>query len=347
MGIKVLVVDDSAFMRKVISSLIERDSIFEVIGIARTGVEAIEKVKLLKPDVVTLDITMPEMDGLTALKQIMSQCPTPVVMVSSLTEDGASATIEALEHGAVDCILKTNLANEKIDPAVYAHFISVLKSASTAKLKPTSSTLRTTRPAPILPRMSSLSTIKMLCIGSSTGGPAALQAILPRLSKDFPVPVVVVQHMPPGFTKPFAERFNNLCALTVKEAEDGEKLLPGYIYICPSGFQTVARQTPDGVVLKVENNTKHKALYEPSVDVTLSSFASIYKNHLFSVILTGMGNDGSAGCKLLKKMGGHVAVESEDSCVVYGMPRSVYENGDADAKIHINGMYDYIQKIVR
>ena len=344
MGIKVLVVDDSPFMRKVISSLIERDTSFEIVGIARTGLEAIEKVKLLRPHVVTLDITMPEMDGLTALKRIMKECPTPVVMVSSLTDDGASATIEALEHGAVDCILKTNIANEKLDPQVHSHFISVLKSASSAKLSPSTSVITPSKPS--TSKSLPTSKIQLLCIGSSTGGPAALQAILPQLPRNFPIPVIVAQHMPPGFTKPFADRFNNLCALTVKEAEDGELVKTGFIYICPSGFQTVVRQTPDGVILKIENNTKHKALYEPSVDVTLSSLTSVYKSALFSVILTGMGSDGAAGCKLLKKMGGHVAVESEDSCVVYGMPRSVFENGDADAKIHINEMFNYIKKMV-
>lgn len=344
MPIKVLVVDDSPFMRKVISNLIERDPAFEVIGIARTGVEAIEKVKLLKPNVVTLDITMPEMDGLTALKHIMKECPTPVVMVSSLTESGAAATIEALEHGAVDCILKTNIANETIHESAYNHFISVLKVASAAKLR------RSPSPAPLKVNPSAnLPTghIQFICIGSSTGGPAALQAILPQFPNDFPVPILVAQHMPPGFTKPFSERFNNLCQLTVKEAEDGEFIRPGFIYICPSGFQTVARSTPEGVILKVESNAKHKALYEPSVNVVLSSLASIYKNRLLSVILTGMGNDGTQGCKLLKKMGGHVVVESEASCVVYGMPKSVFDEGAADAKIHINEMYQYITNFVK
>jgi two-component system chemotaxis response regulator CheB len=224
--------------------------------------------------------------------------------------------------------------------------MTVLKSAANAKVKRSAMPSSPSSIPVIMPTFNRHLATELICIGSSTGGPAALQAILPRFPKETNVPILVAQHMPPGFTKPFAERFNNLCQMPVKEAEDGEVLKVGVIYICPSGFQTTVQRTSEGVVLKVESNAKYKALYEPSVDVVISSLVPVFGPKLLTVILTGMGNDGMEGCKLAKKAGGHVVVESEDSCVVYGMPRSVYESGASHAKLHLGEIFNYISHFI-
>jgi two-component system chemotaxis response regulator CheB len=342
----VLVVDDSSFMRRCISLLIEKDPQFFVIGIARNGIDAIEKVQRLKPDIVTMDVEMPEMDGINALEEIMKTCPVPVVMLSNYTEEGTKTTIRALELGAIDFFLKSELVKEDVKQEVINGFLNKLKTiVERAKIPsqeikvPVENVMK-----PIENKVVAKGNLAdLLIIGCSTGGPSALQSILPRFPKDTRVPIVVLQHMPPGFTKPLAERFDTICNLHVKEAEDGDILEAGNIYIAPAGFQTLLNKNVDGkVALKVEDYSAVEVVYKPSINVTLDSAAPIYKERLLSVILTGMGNDGFVGCESVKKYNGRIIVEAEESCIVYGMPKVVFEAGLADIQVPLSNIYQKI-----
>lgn len=338
----VLVVDDSAFMRRAISKIIESDIQFFTVGAARNGQEAVEKVRRLRPDVVTMDVEMPEMNGIQALELIQKVSPVPVVMLSSYTDAGTQATLDALDLGAVDFFLKTSLVKDPLDPHVVKDFLQRIKAAARAKF-PTATRTIDHREQHLQLRNERESQVDLVVIGSSTGGPSALQAILPRFTPDFPVPILVIQHMPPGFTKPLADRFNNICNLHVKEAEDGDLLEPGTIFIAPSGFQTVVEEQRDGSKrLHILTESPIPTLYKPSVDVTLLSAAPIYGGRLLSVILTGMGVDGLEGCKKVKEHQGRVIVEAEESCVVYGMPKAVFEAGYADHQSLLSSIYPFI-----
>lgn len=352
----VLVVDDSSFMRRCISLIIEKDPQLFIIGIARNGIEAVEKVQRLKPDIVTMDVEMPEMDGMTALKEIMEICPVPVVMLSNRTDEDPETAFRALELGAADFYLKSLLLKDNVKPEIIKEFLGRLKAIAEKARKDVirkqerkatsenvSEIIENILNMPegrieTKPRLADL-----LIIGCSTGGPSALQSILPRFPKDTRVPIVVLQHMPPGFTKPLAERFDTICNLRVKEAEDGDILEAGNIYIAPSGYQTLLdKKTDDSVALRIEDHLFIETVYKPSINVTLDSAAPIYKERLLSVILTGMGNDGLIGCKSVKKYNGRVIVEAEESCIVYGMPRAVYEAGLADVQVPLSDIFHKI-----
>lgn len=336
----VLVVDDSAFMRRGISQILEEDSSFFVIGIARNGAEAVEKVQRLQPDLVTMDVEMPEVNGLTALEQIMKVSPVPVIMLSSHTGEGEQETLQALELGAVDFFLKENLIRNPIDQIQIQEFLLRLKSIASAKLPRTSPTVQ---PHGKVGRKMNHMHADLIFIGCSTGGPPALQKILPCFVENFPIPIVVAQHMPPGFTKPLAERLDTLCQLRVREAQNDQAVEAGTIYIAPSGYQTRFEKKQDGtVIFKIDNQKEVQTLYKPSIDITLSSAAPIFTDRLLSVILTGMGVDGMHGCGLVKKYCGNVFVEAEDSCIVYGMPKAVLEAGFADGQYALSSMYQEI-----
>ncbi|MFK9090539.1 chemotaxis response regulator protein-glutamate methylesterase [Bacillus salipaludis] len=340
----VLVVDDSAFMRRAISHMLEEDSQFHVIGIARNGVEAVEKVKRLKPDLVTMDVEMPKMNGLKALEEIMQRTPVSVVMLSTRTREGAKETLHALELGAVDFFLKENLirAQDGVDHS--QDFLLRLKGIVEAKLPHSSNIVRPERNEV---RKIMHQRTDLIFIGCSTGGPSALQTILPRFPADLPVPIVVAQHMPPGFTKPLAERFNSLCQMNVIEAQNGQEVKEGTIYISPSGYQTRFEKKADGTIrFNVDNDVTLEALYKPSIDITLQSAAPIFTDRLLSVILTGMGVDGMQGCGLVKKYCGNVFVEAEDTCIVYGMPKAVLEAGYADGQFVLSQMYQEIMALL-
>ncbi|WP_066370381.1 protein-glutamate methylesterase/protein-glutamine glutaminase [Neobacillus fumarioli] len=341
----ILIVDDSAFMRRAIGQFLEEDPNFSVVGIARNGLDAIEKVQRLKPDLVTMDVEMPEMNGIEALEQMMKISPVPVVMLSSRTAEGAEETIKALELGAVDFFLKDRLIGTGVSNDDIQDFLMRLKGIMEAKPK-SSLPKDKTQLKPHRNRMNR--EIELLFIGSSTGGPSALQTILPCFPKEFPVPIVVAQHMPPGFTKPLAERFNSICKLGVREAEDGLPVKAGTIYIAPSGYQTRFETKLDGtVIFKVDHDAENQALYKPSVDITLTSAAPIFQDRLLSVILTGMGSDGMLGCGLVKKYNGTVFVEAEESCTVYGMPKAVQEAGYADGQFILSQMYNQIISFIK
>lgn len=346
--IKVLVVDDSAFMRKSLSLLLESDPKIKVIGSASDGIIALDKIKQLKPDVVTLDIEMPNMDGITALKKIMRECPTPVLMVSSLTSEGAEITLRALELGAVDFIPKELSFVSVAITGIKEELISKVKSIF--KNKDVMSKLSSINPVAIkakevqhsqskkLPVMN----YKALAIGISTGGPISLQKVIPSLSNNISIPVFVVQHMPPKFTASLADRLNNLSSLTVKEAEDNELVKNGVVYIAPGGFHMgLKKDGPNNVTIKISEQPDN-VLHRPSVDVMLSSLQEIYGKYLLSVIMTGMGKDGLEGIKKLKEIGGHCIAQDKNSCVVYGMPRAIIDNGLAD----IVAPLDEISKII-
>ncbi len=334
--IRVLIVDDSAFMRKSLSILLESDNEIEVIDTARDGLQGVEKAKALRPDIVTMDIEMPIMDGLTALKTIMKECPTSVLMVSSLTTDGADSTIRAMELGAVDFIPKelsyVNVNIIKIKEELIRKVKEIARQRATQlRLRRIKSLNQTTQEIP-KPSMQFLTSngYKAIGLGISTGGPLSLQKVIPALSKDLNVPMFIVQHMPPKFTKSLAERLNTLSELTVKEAEDNEEIKNNYVYIAPGGFHMTIKRGYSGRNVIHISEQPADTLHRPSVDVMLKSLIDAYGKYTLGVIMTGMGRDGADAIKELKSIGGYVLAQDEESCVVYGMPKAVVDAGNAD-----------------
>ena len=347
--INILVVDDSAFMRKAISMMLESDPGIKVVGTARDGEEGVEKVRLLKPDLVTMDIEMPRMDGLAALREIMAKNPVPVMMVSSLTTAGAQATLEALDLGAVDFIpkqmsyvsldivkIKEELIAKIKDIARRKHilmsrhiqrqFAQINRSSAEGSTTTASGAARPTTSTVIRKRQHQVS---LIAIGSSTGGPPALQAVITKLPRNLPVGILIAQHMPPMFTKSLAERLDSLSTLTVREAQDGDKVEAGLVLIAPGGKQMTVKRR-GGVAYVSVSDEPSNTLYKPCVDVMLNSVAEAYGVTTMGVVLTGMGNNGVVGMRLIKTKGGIVIAQDEQTCIVYGMPRSVIEAGIAD-----------------
>lgn len=319
--IRVLVVDDSPFMRGVLPPRIESDPRFKVVGTAIDGRDAIEKTLALQPDVITLDIDMPIMNGIDALREIVKQSTASVIMLSARTEQGAAITLEALALGAVDFIPKSrgvDRIHEKLLAAVEA---KAHKSRASAP-KPAAG-LRPTAP----PRATAGGRVaaKICIIGSSTGGPQALQTVLSQLPDNLPVPIVVAQHMPPNFTKALAQRLNDTCKPKVVEAEDGMALAKGAVYISPGGMQT--RVTATDVKISPDHG---ESLYKPSVDVLAESARSAFGKNVLGVMLTGMGGDGALEFGKLRKLGAYNIAQDQASSVVYGMPRTLVEAGGAD-----------------
>jgi two-component system chemotaxis response regulator CheB len=329
--ITVLVVDDSAFMRNAIKRMLSSDCGIKVIGAACDGVEALQKIASLKPDVVTLDIEMPRMDGIETLRNIMEKMPLPVIMVSSLTTEGARVTLDALDIGAVDFIPK-NLSDLSIN-IVKIEAMLVEKIKQFGKRKMPFARKRAGVPAAVIKKMSmakyaSSGKMTLVAIGASTGGPKALQSVVPLLPKDFNLPVVIAQHMPPNFTGPFAERLNHLSKLTVKEAKDGDKITPGTVYIAPGiGHMSIEKA---GMEKRIRISENSEYIYRPSADLLMLSAAELYPGSCLGVILTGMGNDGLKGMTAIKKSGGRTISQDEDTCVIYGMPKAVVDAGMAD-----------------
>ncbi|MDX9702514.1 MAG: chemotaxis response regulator protein-glutamate methylesterase [Candidatus Auribacterota bacterium] len=324
--IKVLVVDDSSFMRQELTRLISDDPDIEVIGTAFDGAHALKKIPILKPDVVTLDIEMPQMDGLTALKHIMISHPLPVVIISSLTQKGAEITFEAIQLGAVEVIPKPsgtislNIKQQKQE------IIEKIKAAHKVDCK---KIRRIAPPAPVVKKYPPMSTecSHIVAIGVSTGGPQTLMKIIPQLPGDLPAAIMVVQHMPPVFTKSFATRLNSVSNLTVKEAENNDIILEGHVYIAPGGYHMTAGKNGKHIEISEEPSG---TLHRPSVDVMFDSLVKGQTKQLTGVILTGMGKDGAAGLKKIHDKGFSTIGESESSSVVYGMPREAANMGAVD-----------------
>jgi len=318
---RVLIVDDSIVMRRIISDLLSKDGEIEVVGTARNGVEALEQVRQLDPDVVTMDIEMPVMDGLTALQHIMAESPRPVVMLSSMDKRQTDITLKSLDLGAVDFIPKTS-GSLSLDLERNSQYIlDKIKAAARAKVAPRRFPAGSVQPAPQL----ALSGDWVVVIGASTGGPKALPEVLSRLPANLPAAVLVVQHMPEGFTRSFAERLNWVSALEVKEAEEGEEIKKGKVYIAPGNRHLLL----DGTVLRLDDGPRVNYV-RPAVDVLMKSVAPLYGPRTIGVILTGMGADGAEGMRLIKDNGGKTVVQNEETCVVYGMPKAVVDLRAAD-----------------
>ena len=339
--IKVVVVDDSAFMRKAISSMLEKDPDIEVVATGRNGEEGLELVRKFDPDVVTLDIEMPRMDGLTALRHIMMEMPRPVLMVSSLTTEGAEDTLKALELGAADFIPK-QLSRVSLDIIkIEADLIAKVKGVAGRKMR----AVRPHRPQPEAAAAPAPAAVEaggpqlrdVVAIGVSTGGPPAVQKILSALPGNFPAGVIIAQHMPAAFTGPFAKRLDGLTPLSVKEAEDGDRLRPGHVFVAPGGRHLRLEQKVTHIALRVTDEPAG-VIYKPSVNILMSSMARAVGKRGLGVILTGMGNDGKDGVSELKTQGGRVLTQSDATCVVYGMPKAVVEAGLSDEVVDLDDM---------
>ncbi len=334
MPVRVLVVDDSAFFRRRLTEILSSDSHIKVVGVAAHGKEAVEQVIALNPDVITMDIEMPVMDGITAVKMIMQSHPTPILMFSSLTTDGAKATLDALEAGAVDFLPKrmeeisTDRETAKRQLCARVRLIGArgLRSVSTAKYPAKPAT--TVKPLyPYVPRYKG--SYKLVAIGTSTGGPVALQEVLTKLPANFPLPILLIQHMPGTFTPAFAERLSKLCAISVKEAADGDPLKPGIAYLAPGGRQMLLEGKPSAAIIRIVVSEPSQT-YKPSVDITFGSASKLLGADVLAVVLTGMGADGREGARMLKRGGATVWAQDEESSVIYGMPAAIAEAGLAD-----------------
>lgn len=374
---KVLVVDDSAFMRKVITDILSSHPNIEVVGVARNGKDALDKLTALQPDVITLDVEMPVMDGLEALKEIMKTRPTPVVMLSSTTEKGAENTVLAMESGAIDFVAKPGGAislnlelvkDELIEKVLGASQEamnkvkprlgfsqnnnennsrkSVLKSdCGTGKVNASIQARKPVSKATHMRFKTSHQTI--LAIGTSTGGPRALQEVLTRLPKDIAAPILVVQHMPAGFTKSLADRLNKLSKISVKEVENGDLLENGVAYIAPGGKHFKIRKLGTSLFARLDDQEPPRSGHRPSVDVLFESIASLSNVKCLAVIMTGMGSDGMAGTEQLKASCETIAIaESPETSVVYGMPRAIVDQNLADEIVRLEDIAATITEII-
>ncbi|MEW6581950.1 MAG: chemotaxis response regulator protein-glutamate methylesterase [Actinomycetota bacterium] len=332
--VRVLICDDSALMRRILSDLLT-DAGLEVVGHARDGAELASRVAELTPDVVTLDVEMPRMDGIAAVADLMARNPTPVVMVSSLTAQGAAATVRALEAGAVDAIQKP-AARTTMSAwmAVRDELVTKLRAAAGARVRALRRVPRPATPVDGLAARARAATGHLVVIASSTGGPRALAQVVPHLPSPLGAGVLIVQHMPPGFTASLAERLDQASALTVREARDVDEIRPDTALIAPAGFHLEV--TGPGRVRR--SSDPPIGALRPRADVTFASAAKHYGGRILCVVLTGMGNDGEAGIREVKRLGGTVLAEDESTCVVYGMPRAVVEAGLSDATFPLDAM---------
>lgn len=418
MAFKVLIVDDSSFFRRRVTDILNQDRDLEVIGTAVNGKEAVEKAIELRPDVITMDVEMPVMDGITSVREIMKAAPVPILMFSSLTHQGAKATFDALDAGALDFLPKKfeDIARDKKEASetlqqrvkAIARKRTMYRSApartattpatssttsssantTTAKSRPTSAldrlaernqqsnlrrqaasndarradNTRDTRtrqpirqdrqePTPAARPISKSASsnrapkdFKLLAIGTSTGGPVALQKILTQLPQNYSKPILLIQHMPATFTAAFAARLNTLCKITVKEAENGEALKPGVAYLAPGGQQMMLEGSASAAKLKVKADDSPRITYKPSVDITFATAAKVFNDKVLAVVLTGMGADGRDGARMLKNQGSRIWAQDEASCVVYGMPQAVANAGLSECDIPLDEMASRIIK---
>ncbi|MGE5314494.1 MAG: protein-glutamate methylesterase/protein-glutamine glutaminase [Acidobacteriota bacterium] len=357
--VNVLIVDDSAFMRKSLSIMLESDPGIKIIGTARDGLDGYEKAKALRPDVITMDVEMPRMDGLTALEKIMKDCPAPVLMVSSITTEGAEATLKAMDLGAVDFIPKqlsyVSLDIVKIKEDLIEKVKAIARSRSLSrrlasirgiaqKLQPAAPVAASKPGSESVFRPSSID-FQVVALGISTGGPFSLQKIIPMLPKEFPLPILIVQHMPPKFTKSLSDRLNGMSQITVKEAEHGETIRPGTAYIAQGGFHMKAvRSGASAPVISISEQPA-TTLHRPSVDVMMESAVQAYNRNVLGVIMTGMGHDGLEGLRLIKARNGYCLAQNEDTCVVYGMPKSAVDAGLADSIVPLEQIPEALVKL--
>lgn len=346
--IRVLVVDDSAFFRRRIADLLKSDPGIEVVGFAGDGLSAVKEANRLKPDVITMDVEMPVMDGISAVKRIMKENPTPVLMFSSLTHDGAKATLDALDAGAVDFLPKQfdrtsgNMAVNTLARRVHAIGMRGSNRRRGSVMRPA------VRPAVKRPSVEAhvrRGNYKLVAIGASTGGPVAIQSLLSTLPGNFPLPILLVVHMPASFTPAYAERLNSQCHVSVKEATDGDILQPSQAYLAPGGKQMVLEQSGGRTVIRIKESASGQT-YRPSVDVTFGSAARVHPKNVLAIVLTGMGADGKQGAQLLKQGGSTVWSQNEESCVVFGMPQAVEKAGISDRVLSLKDIGPMLGKAV-
>jgi two-component system, chemotaxis family, protein-glutamate methylesterase/glutaminase len=357
---RVLVVDDSAFMRKVLESIFSADDQLQVIGHAKDGREAVALAESLKPDVITMDLNMPHMDGLQATAQIMTTNPRPIVVVSSESKEGASSTLKALELGAIDFVTKPSAGIDLDMQSVKDDLLRKVRVAAKVRVVRTASriaasiqALPSVKPAPIAQPVSRPSTtpavlpadmrFPVVVLAASTGGPATVMRLAPGFTKDFPAAVILVQHMPAAFTTQYALQLAEFTGIRVKEAEANESVVPGTFYICPGGqhlrVSPTGRMQLDAVTGRIEG-------YLPNIDVTMESVAAFGGALSIGVVLTGMGSDGARGARLIKNAGGFVLAQDEATSVIFGMPAEAIKSGSVDQVLSIDDIYSAIEKRV-
>lgn len=375
MTYKVLVVDDSSFFRRRVTDILNKDPQLEVIDVAVNGQEAVDKAISLKPDVITMDIEMPVLNGIAAVKQIMAKSPTAILMFSSLTHQGAKSTLEALEAGALDFLPKkfseiaqnsdeagsllrqrvaqlakkgglTRRSQSSSRPSIKRSLDNQSVIGSRRPLTSSSVSTSTKKTESVL-KTASGKNYSLLAIGTSTGGPVALQKILTQFPQDFPLPIIMIQHMPATFTNAFASRLDSLCKINVKEASDGDILKPGCAYLAPGGRQMIIAGTENSAKIKIVDDNSAKITFKPSVDVSFGSAAKIFGSNVLGIILTGMGADGREGSRMLKAKGSTIWAQDEESCVVYGMPQAVTAAGISKLSLPLDAIPGSIFKEIK
>jgi len=354
MEIRAIVIDDSAFMRKMISEILESDPNIHVVATARNGIDGMEKIAKLSPDVVTLDVEMPGKDGIETLEEIMAAHPLPVVMLSSVTSNGAAKTVSAISKGAIDFIAKPSGPISLNIDEIKEEIIEKVRTAARAKISKTEH-LELVEPASEPPpapmkekRYPQPHAKSIVAIGTSTGGPKALLTVLKTVPKDFPAPLVIVQHMPAGFTKSLAERLDHSSAIHVKEAEHGEILQDGYAYIAPGDYHFEVKQVGTAMAVNLTQAPKVNG-HRPSVDVLFNSLANVQSVNKLAVVLTGMGSDGAKGIKALKRTDSKTIIIAEDkeTSVVYGMPKAAVLTNCVDHIAKLQQISEIVSNLVR
>ena len=336
MSIRVLVVDDSSFFRRIIRNILGKNSSFELIGEAKNGAEAVEMAARLKPDVVTMDVEMPVMGGIAAVGEILAHAPLKILMLSSLTQKGTQFTLDALNAGAVDFLPKEIRGGESVSESFSQTLLTKLRQIHHLGVPQLNAQVSSAEGVPVVARSNNrrisahhFENDQVLLIGASTGGPAALQKVIPCIPEYFPVPVVIIQHMPAGFTSPFARRLDEQSAVSVCHAEDGMKMMPGHVYVAPGGMQ-LSIGNDGGSLQTVVREPKAEQIYRPCIDIALSSAANTVGRGASAIIMTGMGADGREGVRALKRQGAKIWAQDEASSVIYGMPMAVAKAGLAD-----------------
>ncbi|MDZ8051180.1 MAG: chemotaxis response regulator protein-glutamate methylesterase [Aulosira sp. ZfuVER01] len=344
--VRVLVVDDSAYIRKVIKQMLSRNPLIEVVGIARDGKEALELVEQLHPDVVTTDLIMPTMNGVEFLREQMKRCPVPTIVVS-ITDENTEMALEALDAGAVDFVQKpTALATEKV-LEISDELIQKVQAATNVRL-PKLATIPTSRAtvSPLVRTRNKLRAVDIVVIGISTGGPQALNFLIPQLPQNLSVPVAIVLHMPVGYTQMYADRLNEISPLKVIEAQEGDVVEAGVVLIAPAGRHLSFIRQANGTVVTHLDFRPFDMLHRPAVDVLFQSTAEVFGDRVLGVVMTGMGSDGKKGAAWIKAQGGLIFTEAESTCVVYGMPRSVDEADLSDKSVPLNQMATAILEVL-
>jgi two-component system chemotaxis response regulator CheB len=341
--VRVLVVDDSALMRKLIPQMLETDPAIEVVGTAMDGTFCMKKIEELQPNVVTLDLQMPGMNGIDTLKEIMRRHPLPVIVVSSHSIEGASVTMKALGLGAFDFVTKPQDASANMSAAA-EELIAKIKAAADCKVVRPGTFQTQSPPEKISAARLASPPSKVVAIGISTGGPQALEFLLAQLPPDFPGTIVVVQHMPDGFTDMFARRLDEVCSLRVKEAQSGDLLQAGRVLICPGSRHMKVKRLTLGDIVVLSDDARVNG-HRPSVDVLFQSVADEFGSMAVAALMTGMGDDGAEGLGLVKKAGGMTIAQNEESCVVFGMPKAAIERGYATRVVGLDVLASTLQAL--